>query len=121
MSKRGQFGVDHDFYQVIELRFCFPAENALRLGWVADQEIDFSRSIIARVVFKELAQGNAGVLKGEDRELENAMGFASRNDIIAWVGSLVACATSLQRIPAHTPNPVLRPDCRGTMLFACLP
>ena len=46
------------------------------------------RSIIAykRSCLRNFAdKGNAGVLKGENRELEHAMGFASRDDVIAWM------------------------------------
>ena len=51
MARDRKVGLDHLFYQLVKGCFVPPAEPLVRLGGIAEQEIDLSGSEIARVDF----------------------------------------------------------------------
>ena len=80
--KHFDVGVDHELDQLLEANLGFPAELALRLGWIADEQIDFGRAFVAGVILHVFLPIQPDMTEGFLHKLFDRMGFVRGQHII---------------------------------------
>src|SRR4051812_13528177 len=79
--QQGDVGIDHDANQLLKGHLCGPAEALLRLGGIANEQIDFRRSQVACVEGDVFLPVQAGVAEGFFEKFADTVRFSGGNDI----------------------------------------
>src|SRR5262245_16613422 len=100
-ARFGEVGINHFGNQLFKRRRVCPLQHGTRLGWIAEQKVDFSRTEVTRIDLNPRATGarvdallvHAGsapddliaeACEGVLDELANRVGLAGRKHVIVW-------------------------------------
>src|SRR6185436_14076713 len=77
-----EVGIDHDLDQLAELHLRLPAEETLRLGVVADEQVHLGGALVAGVEFHELLPVQPDAREGDLAEFADGVGLVGREDVV---------------------------------------